>query len=88
MIEHEENKIYPGFSKIPNIRSLVTETHRLSIYKGAEDGELYDIAADPNETPNLWDDPSSSRVKSDLLFQLNQAMLDAIEPGPRPLRYA
>ena len=88
LIEHEENKIYPGFSKIPNIRSLVTETHRLSIYKGAEDGELYDIAADPNETHNLWDDPSSSRVKSDLLFQLNQAMLDAIEPGPRPLRYA
>lgn len=88
LIEHEENKIYPGFSRIPNIRSLVTETHRLSIYKGVEHGELYDIAQDPNETCNLWDDPASSIVKAHLLFQLNQAMLDAIEPGPRPLRYA
>lgn len=88
LIEHEENKVYPGFTRIPNIRSLVTDTHRLSIYKGSEAGELYDIARDPCETHNLWDDPACAEEKSRLLFRLNQAMLDAIEPGPRPLRYA
>ncbi|MEM6495808.1 MAG: sulfatase-like hydrolase/transferase [Pseudomonadota bacterium] len=88
LIEHEENKIYPGLSGIPNIRNLITETHRLSVYKGQKDGELYDLTVDPDETENLWDAPDCAAIKSDLLFQLNQSMLDAIEPGPRPLRYA
>ena len=88
LIEHEENKIYPGLDGIPNIRNLVTKSHRLSVYKGQEAGELYDLEADPNETRNLWDEPDCAAVKSDLLFQLSQAMLEAIEPGPRPLRYA
>lgn len=88
LIEHEENKMYPGLPAIPNIRNLVTTTHRLTVYKGLETGELFDTGADPNETLNLWDDPASSAVKSRLLFELSQAMLDAIEPGPRPLRYA
>ena len=88
LIEHEENKVYPGLPEIPNIRNLITTTHRLSVYKGLPFGELYDISADPDETRNLWDDPECTEIKSDLLFQLNQAMLEAIEPGPRPLRYA
>ena len=88
LIEHEENKIYPGLPSIPNIRNLVTESHRISVYKGIQFGELYDLSSDPDETHNLWDDPGSSKIKSELLFQLNQAMLEAIEPGPRPWRYA
>lgn len=88
LIEHEENKIYPGLPGIPNIRSLITRTHRLSVYKGHRSGELYDLTVDPDETRDLWDAPESAQAKSDLLYRLNQAMLEAIEPGPRPLRYA
>ena len=88
LIEHEENKIYPGFSGIPNIRSLITRTHRLSVYKGHRSGELYDLANDPDETRDLWNEPEAAQAKSDLLYDLNQALLEAIEPGPRPLRYA
>ncbi len=88
LIEHEENKIYPGLPSIPNIRNLVTESHRISVYKGIQFGELYDLSSDPDETHNLWDDPGCAKIKSELLFQLNQAMLEAIEPGPRPWRYA
>ena len=88
LIEHEENKVYPGLPEIPNIRNLITEAYRLSIYKGLDFGELYDLSDDPDETRNLWDSPDCASIKSDLLFQLNQAMLEAIEPGPKPLRYA
>ena len=88
LIEHEENKLYPGFPEIPNIRNLITGTHRLSVYKGMQSGELYDLARDPDETRNLWDESGCAQVRSDLLFRLGQAMLDAIEPGPRPARYA
>ncbi|MEC8042354.1 MAG: sulfatase/phosphatase domain-containing protein, partial [Pseudomonadota bacterium] len=88
LIEHEENKVYPGLNGIPNIRNLITPSHRLSVYKGQDAGELYDLEADPHETRNLWDEPDCLAIKSDLLFQLSQAMLDAIEPGPKPQRYA
>lgn len=88
LIEHEENKVYPGFERRPNIRNLVTKTHRLSVYRGLEFGELYDLEHDPNQTANLWDDPDHSATKADLMIALNQAMLDAIEQGPWPKRFA
>ena len=88
LIEHEENKVYPGFDRRPNMRNLVTPTHRLTIYKGQDFGELYDTENDPDETMSLWSDPVHANLKSDLLFALNQAMLDAIEPGPWPRRFA
>lgn len=88
LIEHEENKVYPGLEKRPNIRNLVTESHRMTVYKGLEFGELYDLRADPNETRNIWDDPAASKDKADMMIAMNQAMLDAIEPGPWPKRFA
>ena len=88
LIEHEENKVYPGFDKRPNIRNLITPSHRMTVYKGLEFGELYDLRCDPDETRNLWDDPSAAPDKAQMMIALNQAMLDAVEPGPRPKRFA
>ncbi len=36
------------------VRSLLTPTHRLAVYPGTPDGELIDLAADPDELHNLW----------------------------------
>ena len=88
LIEHEENKVYPGFGTRPNLRTLITESHRLTIYKGLRFGELYDLLNDPNETHNLWNDPTAQGTKADMMISLNQAMLGAIEPGPWPERLA
>ncbi|MCY3877852.1 MAG: sulfatase-like hydrolase/transferase [Rhodobacteraceae bacterium] len=88
MIEHEENKVYPGFKARPILRNLVTESHRLTIYKGLGFGELYDLVDDPDETHNIWDDAAAKDIKSDMMMALNQAMLGAIEPGPWPKRIA
>jgi len=38
-------------------------------YSGGE-GELYDLAEDPHQWRNLWDDPASASLKSDLLADL------------------
>ena len=88
LIEHEENKVYPGFDKRPNMRHLVTDSHRMTVYKGLDRGELYDRRKDPNETHNLWDNPMAAEARAQMMFTLGQAMLDAIEPGPWPLRTA
>ena len=35
-------------------RCLVTEQHRLTLYPGTPDGELFDLWNDPDELYNLW----------------------------------
>lgn len=52
------------------VRCLVTEKHRLTIYPGTDDGELFDLATDPGELFNLWYDPKAGALKSRLLQQL------------------
>lgn len=44
--------------------SYMTENARLSRYEGADWGELYDLANDPEERQNLWDDTSSQKFKN------------------------
>lgn len=87
LIEHEENKVYPGFEKRPNMRHLITDSHRMTIHKDLAFGELYDLRNDPDETYNLWDVPAAASVKAEMLFRLPQVMLDAIERSPWPKRF-
>lgn len=64
-------------------RTLVTPSHKLTIYRGEGYGELFDLEADPHETNNLWDEPTAGPLKTQLLLELAQATLEA-EPTPMP----
>lgn len=54
--------------------------HKLVVYHGTaangwtRSGELYDLAADPNELDNLWHDPGHSETRS----QMEAALLDVL----------
>jgi len=50
-------------------RYVVTEYGATNVYDGTE-GELYDLADDPHQWRNLWDDPARAGLKSDLLAAL------------------
>ena len=52
------------------VRALVTRTHRLTVYPGTRDGELFDLADDPHELDNLWYDPACAQLRADLTRQL------------------
>lgn len=45
-------------------------THKLVYYIGQEAGELYDLAADPNELDNLWNSPAHADLKNELRARL------------------
>ena len=54
-----------------------TPSHKLVVYHGHELGELYDLDADPGEFDDLWDDPGSAALKSELLLRSFDASIRA-----------
>jgi len=61
---------------------LRTRQHKLTVAHGRDQGELYDLAADPQELRNLWDDPAAITTKAELLVQLSDRMAFACDPLP------
>lgn len=50
-------------------RCYVDERYKLTVYEGREWGELYDLAEDPGEFHNRWNDPDYRCLKEKLLLQ-------------------
>jgi arylsulfatase A-like enzyme len=51
-------------------RTIVTGRWKLSIFPKLGDGLLIDLQEDPDETRNLWDNPSYAEVQADLTARL------------------
>jgi uncharacterized sulfatase len=51
-------------------RSVIGERHKMTWYAGRDFGELFDLAADPGEVHNLWNDVGSASIRADLLSAL------------------
>ena len=70
------------------VRTLVTDRYRLTIYTHLDEGELYDLVADPEEVVNLWNSTEHATIKSHLLFQLAQEMASLTDTTRLPARLA
>lgn len=66
-----------------HLRCLITERHKLTVYRDQPYGELFDLVEDPGELSNRWDDPACKDVKADLMHQFVNAHMRA-EPMPMP----
>lgn len=65
-----------------HLRTYIEQDHKLTVYRGDKHGELFDLASDPEERCNLWDDPAYADVKAGLLHRFIQA-----EISREPTRY-
>jgi arylsulfatase len=63
-------------------RSLITESHRLTIYEGADWGELYDLTADPHELDNLWHEPRAQAERHELTERLARKLMALADSSP------
>jgi arylsulfatase A-like enzyme len=68
---------------MPHLRTYVDERHKLTVYREGDFGELFDLAEDPYELTNLWDEPGAASLKQRLLQRFLQATL-ASEPLRMP----
>jgi arylsulfatase A-like enzyme len=82
LIEEHQRRGYMGFQNNFRARSLITQDHRLTIYEGAEWGELYDFRQDPDESNNLWEISSSHEIRCDLTEKLVRKMMRFSETSP------
>jgi len=63
-----------GASFITMVRS---PTHKLVHFHGIDEGQLFDLEADPAELNTLWDDPGHAAVKDELLGVLREWLIDS-----------
>jgi arylsulfatase A-like enzyme len=86
VIENDED--YLGL----RLRTLVTQTHKITTYTGHRGpepyGELFDLADDPHELHNLWDSPAHAALRRQLIEQLHHRLTETDIALPRRLGHA
>jgi arylsulfatase len=65
-----------------HITGVRTAEYAISAAHGLDDGELYDLKADPIETHNRWSDPAYLATKAQMLKLLCDRMAATIDPLP------
>ncbi|WP_306256579.1 sulfatase [Pararhizobium sp. IMCC21322] len=56
--------------------------YKIIVYHGLGIGELYDLASDPDEFDDLWDNPANKENRDRLMHLHFDAMMASISPGP------
>lgn len=88
LVEENQQRAYLGYDKPVQVRTLVSDTHRLSVFAEGDWGELYDLGVDPHELHNLWHVSEAQGLKLRLLQQLVQLMIEHADTSPNPKRLA
>ena len=70
LIEEDEPFDMAGVGQQLRMRSVITPEARLTLYQGADHGELFDLEADPSEMNNLFAKPEGRDLKLHLLERL------------------
>ncbi len=66
-----------------HLRTYIDQRYKITIYRNADYGELFDLEEDPDEHTNLWANPEHAALKSRLLHRFLQAELQR-EPTRMP----
>lgn len=86
VIENDED--YLGL----RLRTLVTQTHKITTYTGQRGpepyGELFDLANDPAELHNLWNNPSYASLRGELIERLHYRLTETDSALPRGMSHA
>ena len=67
-----ENRHQPT---LVHLRTYVEERYKLTVYRGRDDGELFDLQEDPEERQNRWRDPAYAAIRAELMERWLQAEL-------------
>ena len=66
-----------------HLRTYVDKRYKVTVHRGHDYGELYDLQDDPGEIHNRWADPAYAAIKSEMLHKFMNATLEC-EPTRMP----
>ncbi|WP_415404642.1 sulfatase [Tateyamaria sp. SN3-11] len=84
IIEEDSQRTMTGFDRPQRVRTVVTDTHRMSLREGEDWHELYDLAADPGETRNLFDLPEAAGVRQKMTEAMLRRVINLQDRSPLP----
>jgi arylsulfatase A-like enzyme len=84
IVEEDSQRTMVGFDRPQRVRTVVTETHRMSLREGEDWNELYDLSADPEEIRNLYDDPSERATRTELSEVMLRRIIALQDRAPLP----
>ena len=87
-IQYDHQAPSPGANAPPRVHTLIDDRYRLSVFHGMPWGELYDLADDPGELRNLWDEPAHAATRARLTERLVRAEIEHVDRVPLPTRRA
>jgi uncharacterized sulfatase len=71
-----------GYTRF-HMNTLVTQRYKLTVHSDSNQGQIFDLEADPGELHNRWDDPDYQDLKRDLLLQYARTRMNE-EPIQMP----
>jgi arylsulfatase A-like enzyme len=87
--DHHRDDVYceyynamPGHDRSAWGTAIRTRTHKLAVYHGRNEGELYDLQADPGEHHSLWGSPDHASLKAELLQRCFDRAVYTCDPEP------
>ncbi|GLQ56389.1 sulfatase family protein [Devosia nitrariae] len=60
---------------MPHVETYVDARHKITVYREADFGEIFDLVEDPGEICNLWSEPQAVGLKAELLQKMVQAVM-------------
>ena len=70
------------------VHTVVDGRWRLSIFDGADFGELYDLDSDPGEFENLWDSAAHAAIRAELTERIARLEIGYVDQVPLPTHQA
>jgi len=80
--DHQRPNVFLGPQ--PRVHTIVDEEWRLSVYDGAEFGELYNLADDPEELFNLWSDSRFAQKRAEMMQKMLELEITIVDRAPLP----
>ena len=61
---------------------LRTDSEKIVVYHGTDQGEFYDLESDPEEFFNLWNNPGAEKRKNEMIARCFDASVFSMDPHP------